>query len=83
MLLTMTAEVEEAILEFLIKTLSDEDLKQITSKTDILIELENNPDAESDLKELVWELMKPKIRYWKIIDEIRERYAEEDSEEEQ
>ena len=81
----MNADLEEAIYEFLIETLSNRDQKELSNGRDILRHLENNPDAESDLKEYAWELVIKQLRFYKIIERIKERLEEqeEDSEEEQ
>jgi len=76
----MNIEVEEQVYNFLIKTLSEEEQKQIYCGKDILRKIEENPDAESDLKDYVWDLMTKRLRYFYIIERIKEQFQEEENE---
>lgn len=77
----MNIEVEEQVYNFLIKTLSEEEQKQICCGKDILRKIEENPDAESDLKDYVWDLMTKRLRYYYIIERIKEQFQEEEENE--
>ena len=73
---------EETLYDY-VRTLSVEDVREIHNGSDILNSL--SPDAEEDLKERVWELVKQELNYRNIVElvyEWLENQPEEEIEEE-
>ena len=75
---------EELLFECITKTLSMNDIKQIYNGNDILNSL--SYDAEEDIKERIWEVIKQEINYRNIVQEIKDWlkiYLESENEEEE
>jgi hypothetical protein len=70
-------EIEELITNFIIK---NNNHNQIEYPSDILEAL--NYDAEADLKDRLWDLIKYELDYKAIFDEIEKHKEEEEEEEE-
>ena len=60
---------EETLYDY-VRTLSVEDVREIHNGSDILNSL--SPDAEEDLKERVWELVKQELNYRGIVELVQE-----------
>jgi hypothetical protein len=60
---------EETLYDY-VRTLSVEDAREIHNGSDILNSL--SPDAEEDLKERVWELIKQELNYRGIVELVQE-----------
>ena len=60
---------EETLYDY-VRTLSVEDAREIHNGSDILNSL--SPDAEEDLKERVWDLVKQELNYRNIVELVYE-----------
>jgi hypothetical protein len=61
---------EETLYDYVTNILSVEDAREIHNGSDILNSL--SPDAEEDLKERVWDLVKQELNYRNIVDLVQE-----------
>jgi len=61
---------EETLYDYVTNILSVEDAREIHNGSDILNSL--SPDAEEDLKERVWDLVKQELNYRNIVELVYE-----------
>jgi hypothetical protein len=72
---------EEHLYDFIITFLNKEDQKQITNGRDIMKHLEENPDAEDNIKEQMWEALCREVKFSNVIRRIQDRLEDEESSE--
>jgi len=85
---SVASEAEHMLLEWIVRHLDRDEQKNIYNGEDVLRSL--SMDAEDEVKERVWELVKRELNYRWIVDKVKDEVAnqpetedEEDEEDEQ
>jgi len=84
---SVASEAEQMLLEWIVRHLDRDEQKNIYNGEDVLRSL--SMDAEDEVKERVWELVKRELNYRWIVDKVKDEVAnqpetenEEENEEE-
>jgi hypothetical protein len=80
---SVASEAEHMLLEWIVRHLDRDEQKNIYNGEDVLRSL--SMDAEDEVKERVWELVKRELNYRWIVDKVKDEVAnqpETDNEEE-
>lgn len=85
---SVASEAEQMLLEWIVRHLDRDEQKNIYNGEDVLRSL--SMDAEDEVKERVWELVKRELNYRWIVDKVKDEVAnqpetdnEEDEEDEE
>ena len=73
--------LEEMLFDYVMKRMTEEEQKQISSSWDILKHLEGNPDDEEDIQYRVYRLLKDRVNWDRLLHQIRDALPESEKEE--
>ena len=69
--------LEELLYDYVMKRMTQEEQRQISSSWDILKHLEQNPDEEEDIQYRIFRLVQDKVNWSRLIHQIEATLEEE------
>lgn len=69
--------LEELLYDYVMKRMTQEEQRQISSSWDILKHLEQNPDEEEDIQYRIFRLVQDKVNWSRLIHQIETTLEEE------